>query len=160
MKRFFLILAVFASFSFLALESYSASDSSERLVVANVEKVELIELDSRPNMLVPVNKFQVTLSNVQIMHGMDPGIDGKVKVILYADDLFEIKQAGRVALYVQYSGKKDFEVLAWEPIRQFACFSKEVVDKKYEKYYWNDESSDQRKCVFLNGRINILEYDD
>lgn len=157
MKWLFSIIIFIFSFSSDAAEN---ENKNKRLVVAHFDKVELVGLDSRADMLVAGNKFQVTISNIEIIHGEGPEIKGKHKVILYADDLFEIKQAKQVALLIQYADKKGFKVMAWEPIRKFVCFSQDLVDKKYEEYYWNDRSIDHRKCVFVNSRIGSLKYDD
>lgn len=160
MKNIFLMVIFFLSFSAFAAEKDTEHSSVSALWVAHVEKISLMKLDPRPNMLVASNEFQVTISNIQVIHGEDAVIKGKIKVTIYADDLFEIKRAGDIALLVDNHDKKSVKVLAWEPIRKFACFSEDLVEKKYADHYWGDRLNNQRKCVFVNNRIDSLKYDD
>ncbi len=149
MKWLLLILMFFPQIAAARESERRDGEENRRLVTARVDSIKLVALDPTPGMAVASNKFQVVLSDMQVIHGNPHGIKGKIKVILFSDDLFEIKQAGQVALIVEYNSKRDFKVLNWRPIRQLACFPSQDVDKNFENYYWEDKWGGQEKCVFL-----------
>lgn len=149
MKWLLILLLAFAHQGFAKDNAGSNKNPNQRLVTARLDSVKLLELDPRQDLALGEHKFQVVLSDIQVIHGNSSGLKGRVETIFYGNDLIGLEKGKRVALLVDYTTNRDFKVLSLQPIRQLACFSPQDIDVNFEKYYWNEKWGGQGKCIFL-----------